>query len=406
MSEARVLFVDDEPNVLAGLRRMLYPQAQQGWTMHFADSGEEALALMAAEPIDVIVSDMRMPGMDGAALLAAVREHYPATARLVLSGHADLGAIIAGIGPAQQFLAKPCEADRLINAVTRMLGAQALITDDRLRRVVGEIESLPKPPALYQDMCALVADPDIGLAEVAELVQSDLATTTEVLKLVNSAFFGLPREVDSVTRAVSLLGMSTIQALTLAGAVFQSGSRLPAGLDVAALRDQGLRVATLAQGLAVAEGWPKDAQNHTFLAGLLHDVGVLVLAANNHAGYQALVSSPAEAEPLNHGGLFGGRREAELAAFGCTVVEAGAYLLGLWGFAEPVVQAVAAQPCHEDADAAGISQAIWFAACRAERPTEPMPESQGSYLDGDRTARWNQECDERLARWGSGHSAR
>jgi len=89
----RVLFVDDEPRILEGLRRMLRSQRNE-WEMAFAPGGGAALAIMEAAPFDVVVSDMRMPEMDGATLLTQVRNLYPQVVRIVLSGHAELSAAL------------------------------------------------------------------------------------------------------------------------------------------------------------------------------------------------------------------------------------------------------------------------------------------------------------------------
>jgi YesN/AraC family two-component response regulator len=80
-----ILFVDDEPNLIDGLRRMLR-SFRQRWNIAFATSGSEALELMSQRPFDVIVSDMRMPGMDGRQLLEEVEKRHPQTVRVVLSG--------------------------------------------------------------------------------------------------------------------------------------------------------------------------------------------------------------------------------------------------------------------------------------------------------------------------------
>lgn len=109
MPRRRILFVDDEPNVLAGLRNLLRKQRDR-WEMLFAPSGKAALEEMATCPVDVIVSDMRMPGMDGAELLRLVKERYPRTVRIVLSGHAEREAVSRAISVAHQFLSKPSDA--------------------------------------------------------------------------------------------------------------------------------------------------------------------------------------------------------------------------------------------------------------------------------------------------------
>ena len=102
----RILFVDDETMVLEGLHRMLRPMREE-WEMVFVESGAQALDLMSQAPFDVVVSDMRMPRMNGAQLLAEVLKRYPQTVRLILSGHADRDLILKCVGSTHQYLAKP-----------------------------------------------------------------------------------------------------------------------------------------------------------------------------------------------------------------------------------------------------------------------------------------------------------
>jgi DNA-binding NtrC family response regulator len=116
----RILFVDDEPHVLDGLRRALRGWSSR-WELRFAASGQAALALMETTAIDAVVTDFRMPQMDGRGLLEAVRRLHPATARLVLTGHADENDLLEVVAVAHQFLHKPCDTPRLVGAIERVL---------------------------------------------------------------------------------------------------------------------------------------------------------------------------------------------------------------------------------------------------------------------------------------------
>jgi YesN/AraC family two-component response regulator len=89
----KLLFVDDEENILEGLKRLFRPMREE-WDMFFLPGAEEALKLMETEPIDIIVTDMRMPKMDGLQLLTTVKERYPETIRFILSGHSDRELLI------------------------------------------------------------------------------------------------------------------------------------------------------------------------------------------------------------------------------------------------------------------------------------------------------------------------
>src|SRR6188768_1707511 len=107
-----VLFVDDDLNVLSGLKRMLRSLRHE-WAMEFVNSGDAALAFMAEHPIDVVVSDMRMPGMDGAELLREVSARHPGVIRIVLSGESNQESLMKVAGIAHQYLSKPCDTDTL-----------------------------------------------------------------------------------------------------------------------------------------------------------------------------------------------------------------------------------------------------------------------------------------------------
>lgn len=111
-AKLRVLFVDDEVKVLEGLERMLRPM-RRDWSMTFAPGGEEALEQLAAHDFDVLVTDIRMPGVDGAELLSRVTDQHPGVVRLVLSGQSDSEIAIRSTGLAHEYLSKPCPADVL-----------------------------------------------------------------------------------------------------------------------------------------------------------------------------------------------------------------------------------------------------------------------------------------------------
>ncbi len=386
MTTCSVLFVDDEPNILSGIRRMLRGHAAD-WEVHYAGSGAEALAMLETTPIDVIVTDMRMPGMDGAQLLAAVRALHPSTARLILSGQSDRDSIIAAVGPTQQFLTKPCEPELLVGAIARVVGVRDLVLDERLRSILGDIESLPKPPQIHEQMMEVASRPNCGLSEVVAVVESDLSLCADILKLVNSAFFGLSSRIESIDRAASLLGLDTIHALAISGKVFGGGAPVPRNLDLTLLRNNSMRIAGMARTIATKEGWPRETVSQTFITALLRDLGLLVLAGNDPEGYDLVRRVPPED--------IWAVSQAELASFGCTVPEASAYLLGLWGFAEPVIQAVACQPAQiSGPPVSPVAHAVGFAHRRLhQRVVEAEPDPQ-SWLDPIRTSRWNTLCAE------------
>ena len=155
----RILFVDDEPAVLQGLQRSLRGMRQE-WEMEFAASGREALETMARSPFDVVITDMRMPEMDGAQLLDQVRKRFPQTVRIVLSGQSDRETILRSIGPTHQYMAKPCDLEDLKQKLTHTFALRELLADPRLKEIVCQLENIPSLPSLY---IAITTPPSSGM---------------------------------------------------------------------------------------------------------------------------------------------------------------------------------------------------------------------------------------------------
>jgi HD-like signal output (HDOD) protein/CheY-like chemotaxis protein len=329
----RVLFVDDEPLVLQGLQRMLRPLGGE-WDMTFLPGGAEALQFMAGTPVDVVVSDIRMPGMNGAQFLNEVMQRHPQTVRLMLSGHADQDLLLRCVGATHQCLPKPCDVDTLKRTVQRATTLGVSLRNESVKALVGRMDHLPTLPALYLEMVQMLEDPDASVEEVAAIVQRDLGMTAKILKLVNSAFFGLGRPIASPFEGVSYLGIETIKALVLSLHVFsQYEAKRMGGISLEQVWLHSLQTADLAKRLAHFQGVRPKEVDEAFVGGLLHDTGKLVLACNCALEY-AEVYRLAQAAHLP-------LMEIEQKTFTCSHADVGGYLLGLWGLPVPVVEAIA-----------------------------------------------------------------
>ena len=329
----RILFVDDEQSVLQGLRRMLRSRRDQ-WDMTFATGGEEALAALEEQHVDVLVTDMRMPGIDGPTLLAEVARRYPQTVRIVLSGHSSKNTTIRSVGLTHQYLSKPCDKDALERAILRALGLREALRSPLLTQLLTQIGALPSLPSLYAELMGELQRDDTTAKRVGDIVARDPAMTAKVLQLVNSAYFGLSRHISNPAQAVVLLGVDTIKALVLGVGLFaQFRENADVGLDLEALWGHSFCTAAAAKRIAVAEGMDAQATDEAFTGGLLHDVGKLILADGLTSRYRDVLARA-------HGEGVDGV-ESERAEFGVTHAEIGAHLLSLWGLPDPVVEAVA-----------------------------------------------------------------
>jgi HD-like signal output (HDOD) protein/CheY-like chemotaxis protein len=374
----RILFVDDEPNIRDGMRRMLHSM-RNDWDMEFAESGDAALLAMdawrnAGKPFDVVVSDMRMPGMDGADLLERVKELSPDCVRLILSGHSDSASVMKTVGTAHQYLNKPCDPELLKRTITRAFALRLLLRDEHLQKIVGQISSLPSIPAVYQEVMACMQQPNASLGDIARVIGKDVGMTATLLRLVSSAFFGLSKPVSTIERAVSFLGLDTLVTLVLAQGIFREAPHNPVtGFSIEALWQHSLQTAGAARVIATLEGVDQATLDDAFLAGMLHDIGKLVLAQSMPNTYTEIMQQT--------GTGYAAIAEQELLL--TTHADIGAYLLGLWGLSDAVVEAVAfhEQPGRAPTQALGLP-AIIHAADRLSRfPDQADPRSPQLQLD-------------------------
>ena len=326
----RILFVDDESKVLDGLRRMMYAERNR-WQTEFALGGEAALQACEDKPFDVVVSDMRMPGMDGATLLGHFQVRSPGTARIILSGYSEASLAVRAGHVAHRFLAKPCNAVDLCSMIERVCTLQDVLCTPEIRNVIGTIGALPSLSITYQSLTRAVNDPNTSINEVAQILEKDIAMAAKVLQLVNSAFFGLAQQVTSLQSAAVHLGMQTIKNLALTSEtfrVFVPDKRIPRSV-VESIQHHAQLTAAIAATLPVH----RDIRDATILSGLLHDIGRLILASKMPAAFVASESNAAG------GGL--DLVEAEEQLLGTSHAEVGAYLLGLWGIPNLAVEAIA-----------------------------------------------------------------
>ena len=325
----RILFVDDEPAFLDSLKHVMR-RFRGLWRVDFASSGAEALAALADEPADVVISDMRMPGVDGVALLTEVRDSYPDTIRIVLSGYGTPQDLTRAAIVAHRFLPKPFDVEQLGLLITRSCALRELTGRAEAYRAAAGATALPSRPRLYAELNQVLCDPRWGPIQVAAVIERDVAMSAKVLQLANSAFFGVGHDVTCVRDAVVYLGVETIKSLTLTAEAF--GKLAPKGIkgfSIDEFQRHAMLVARITAGI-LPDG---RGQQEAVTAALLHDIGQLVLIADGPDRW-ALLNAEAQRRQLP-------LHEIEQELEGVTHAATGAYLLSLWGLPDCVVEAVA-----------------------------------------------------------------
>ncbi|MGC2584105.1 MAG: response regulator [Acidobacteriaceae bacterium] len=330
----KLLFVDDDTMVLAGLRRALHDMRAE-WHVAFAAGGQAALDAMEKDSFDAVITDMRMPAMDGAELLERIKDRHPEVLRIVLSGQSEKEAMLRSIVPAHQYLAKPCDIRDLKIRLGQAFAARDLVREPSIAAAIARLHSVPSLPAIYGELTAALRSETTSLSQIEEIVAKDLGMAAKILQLANSAFIGVHGRVLSLRQAVSLIGVDTVRTLALTIHVFSRfGRDAASSARVTALWEHSVQVAALAQRIANAENGHKEMAEECFAAGLLHDIGKVILLgerAREYAEIQRRLQADGETNV----------EELETEFLGCSHAQLGAYLMSIWGLPASLVHAVA-----------------------------------------------------------------
>lgn len=393
-----ILFVDDEPRILGGLRRMLRTHRDR-WDMSFAEGGEAALAALRGGPCDVIVSDYRMPGMNGAQLLERVRTQYPGTARVILSGQTNEENLLSIMVLAHEFLTKPSSAEQLVATVERLIDVRAGAAGAGPRPDRADVQSLPSPPHTLVELVAALDSDDASAQSVGAVIEGDPAATAKVLQLVNSSAYTVGRKVSNVGQAVALLGLHTVRGLVLMHDLIRTFD--VAGNFPADWMDDLTRHSVETSRLCRMLGAGTDWESHAFTAGLLHEVGQLVLASTRPTEFGRAVESwrTADTESTEPVSLC----VAESAVLDTCHIDAGTELLRLWGLPEPVIDAVAGHaPAAHPGAAVDASSAVVLAHLVVEAELGPVCGPSGDA--GFEVERLEERTGEVVSRWRRGRA--
>jgi HD-like signal output (HDOD) protein/CheY-like chemotaxis protein len=320
----KILFVDDEPLILSAIQRSLF---DTDWEIICAESGEEALEILPIEKPDVIVSDMRMPNMNGAELLEKVFALYPDTVRIILSGQSDQKTALQTSFVAHQWLDKPCNQEVLTDTLKRIDTALHELPSKDIKAAVGQASTLPSPPSTFIEIYKLLSTGAANTESVANIIEKDPALTAKMLQLTNSAFFLRGSKITNVNDAIVRLGLDLVNRVVL---LTESYSKTPGDnfLNVGEEQLHGLIISKLAAQIA-----PKELKEPAMLAGLLHEIGkhVLIQAFPGEADeYMSILKQGYNSELI----------VSERKLFHTDHAQIGAYLLFLWGFPAPVVSGV------------------------------------------------------------------
>lgn len=323
----KILFVDDEIQILKSLNRLFMDTEYEVFTV---ESGKDALDLLATEKIDMIITDMRMPEMDGCQLLEKVKELYPNSLRIILSGYSDKHTILEALQKniAKLYILKPWENNKLILLIDQLFETENILRDSKLLGLINRVDELPTLKSSYLQIMDLI-DKDVDLAKISSAIERDHSVATKILHIINSAFYEV--KTGSVKHAITYLGLSTVRNILLATSIIDSFNMNGMyGKRLEMLWNHSFICSKIVTVIYEKLLLKKLAENETS-AGLLHNIGIVLLLKLYPEKYIEIFHK-GEKEKTD-------LLQLEQEFFNVTHQQTGGYLLQWWELPHPIIEA-------------------------------------------------------------------
>lgn len=317
-----ILLVDDELNVVKSISRTLH---RGGYKISTAISGTEALEYLESHKVDLIISDMRMPEMDGYELLEIVREKYPSVIRLILSGYTDKNLILKTIvnGIAKCYITKPWENEDLRQHIKHLFKTKEILNGTWILKFINDLDYLPQLPEAYKTCMQMIAN-DESIEKISRYIEKLPDVTAEILKVVNSSFYGI--SVGSVKNAIVYIGLDALKNIILGASVFNSLNKGQGDRTISSLIWEQSKICNRAIHLVYKEIYEKDIPDEISCAGILHNIGMLIM--NNKFNFYVLTD-------LNS---FDSFIKTENKVTGIDNAQLSAYILDWWNLPASLIE--------------------------------------------------------------------
>lgn len=329
--EYKLLFVDDNQKILNEYAQLLTPFSNK-WQGYFARNAKEALDILKTNEIDACLVDYIMPELNGIELLSRIKKNYPKVLRILLASDKDEKLSIRNFNLAHQFLLKPDNFESIRIKLELPLILKNLITNERtLIKLNGE-DGIPSLPEIYYKIEKEIFSPEASIHRVVNLIAKDIALTTKIFQLVNSAFVGIAAKITDLHQAINILGLNVVKSVILYEKVFSHLDKKE-GLKeiIETIWNHSLVVSTLSHKLTYHFTQKRELAEEAYIAGILHDIGKIILMniEQNHSKVLEFFNNSAS---IND--------EDVKKYYGASHSELGAYALSLWGFSKEIVEAI------------------------------------------------------------------
>jgi HD-like signal output (HDOD) protein len=329
-----LIIVDDEEAILRSFKSLF---RRDGYNMNFFTSGYEALAFLEKNEVDVIISDMRMPEINGAELLSRSLKTNPNAIRIIVSGYEEKSIILDALseGLAKHYVMKPWEDNELRILISDVMKLQQEWREQKLQKLLNSLRNLPSPPRWHVRLMNILNEGQHPQKEIANEIEKSPELVAKLLRVSNSVFYGLRRSITTIYEALTFIGTEAVLNIVLAIESFDNLSvettpEMENKLQV--LRNIAVKRAHVARELAL--NWKEKIDEHeAYVAGLLLDIGLILRfysSKNDFSEFQNKYNELKESHYI-----------VDKAIHDLTHDQVGAALLTYWNFPKSIIAAVA-----------------------------------------------------------------
>ncbi|NLT51619.1 MAG: response regulator [Ignavibacteria bacterium] len=326
-----ILFIDDEPEIGNLLLEIF--EDNKLYNLFFTSDPGELFSVLDKNEIYVVFADLHMPEKNGIELLELIREKYPQTYRVLFSSNLERNLSAEASRAAHLTLLKPFDKRKIEDILKRIDILTKYLSDTSLMAVINGMSELPTIPDTYVKLDKALSQEDMSLMKIAEIISQDISFTTKILKIVNSSFFGLAKQISDPSQAVSFLGRNILKSLLL---FHHLSVKYCINKDLhryfEEMWNHGNKVGRFAKEIIRKTlGNEIEMMDDAYIAGLLHDIGKIVFMEIKD--YPERVIELMKQENIRYS-------IAEKHLYGTSHAEVGAYFLALWGMPERIVEFV------------------------------------------------------------------
>ncbi|WP_425448884.1 HDOD domain-containing protein [Dethiothermospora halolimnae] len=322
--ERNILIVDDEKQILRSLNRLFL---DTNYIIHLANGGKEALEILDRQDMDMIITDIRMPLMDGYQLLKEVKKGFPSVLRVALSGYTDNDKILRALegNLAKLYMFKPWDNEKLLDTIKKIFELEDILKDKHILTTINNLDQLPTIPNLHNEVCKLIEN-DADIDSIAKKIEEDQSISSRLLRISNSAFWKV--KTGSIKSAIMYIGLLSTKNIVISNSLYSLKS-VNGFIEDLLWKQVNITNKLL---LFLYDNIFDEKIPETYrTAGLLHNIGVSVLLANYKKDYTEIIG-------LLKSNNEKGALELERNKFGVTHQEIGGYLLNWWELPYPMVE--------------------------------------------------------------------